>query len=492
MLGSTPLNIERLPQEFLSNDRRVITRFFDPGGENRIESVVQRVIRLSEAEVDHTLSQILQRYNPRHRDIGNVFERHFRLLAGKHVFPAPLDQARQLLIGAYFTMEYSIESAALFNPSIVPAPHQDGISPGSLRLLLSLRATGEGHVSSLVFRTGIISRTGALTFDPPSPFTHRIERLEDQSFAKAWLQQTLLAMDALSEATRVIIDQLNDPFTLDEAEQICREAEQSRVFENEAKTILWVCHSNYILQVPENTDPSEIVIFPTSENEIHGIEDARFVRFVDDDQSVRYYGTFTAYDGRQIRSQLMEFQDFTTIRVNTLQGFYARHKGMALFPRRIHGEYAMLARCDGENNYLLTSPEITCWNNATLIQTPKYTWEFIQIGNCGSPLETDQGWLILTHGVGPMREYCIGAALLDLDNPKILIGQLDQPLIVPNEDEREGYVPNVVYSCGSLIHQGRLIIPYATADRATTFASVALDELLAHLQPAKGKGSTGR
>lgn len=485
MPRSTPLHVERLPQEFLSNDRRVITRFFDPGGENRIESVVRRVMELSDAQVDHALSQTLQRYSPRHRDIGNVFERHFRRLAGKHIFPAPLDPARQLLIGAYFTMEYAIESAALFNPSIVPAADQDGIPPGRLRLLLSLRATGEGHVSSLVFRTGIISEDCTLTFDPPSPFTHRIERREDQSFDKAWLQRTLLAMDALSESARVIIDQLHDPFTLDEAEQICREAEQSRVFENEAKTIRWVCHSNYVLQVPENTDPSEIVIFPTSENEVHGIEDARFVRFIEEDGTVRYYGTFTAFDGSQIRSQLMEIEDFTTIRVNTLHGFYARHKGMALFPRRIDGEYAMLARCDGENNYLLTSPQITCWNSATLIQTPKYPWEFMQIGNCGSPLETERGWLVLTHGVGPMREYCIGAALLDRDDPTVIIGQLDHPLIVPNEDEREGYVPNVVYSCGSLIHQGRLIIPYATADSSTTFASVALDDLLDHLQPVK-------
>ena len=482
MTQSTLLTVERLPHEFLSNDRRVITRFFDLGGENRIQSVVQRVMQLDPEEVDHALTQILRRYSSRHRDIGRVFQQHFLRLTNKHTFAAPLDQARQLLIGAYFTMEYSIESAALFNPSIVPAPKQDGIPEGSLRLLLSLRATGEGHVSSLVFRTGTIGPTGGLTFDPPSPFTHRIERYEEQLFEKAWLERTLLAMDAATDSSQIILDQLDNPFTLQQVEQVCREAEQSKVFEQDARTILWICHSNYVLKVPDNTDPSEIVIFPTTDNEAQGIEDARIVRFVEDDQTVRYYGTFTAYDGRQIRSQLFELEDFRTIRVHTLQGYYARHKGMALFPRRIKGEYAMLARCDGENNFLLTSPDITCWPNAQMIQSPKYPWEFMQIGNCGSPLETEEGWLMLTHGVGAMREYCIGAALLDLEDPTRIMGQLSQPLIAPNEEEREGYVPNVVYSCGSLIHNGKLIIPYATADSATTFASVDLKELLHHLR----------
>ena len=482
MARSSLITVERLPQEFLSNDRRVITRFFDPGGENRIESVVRRVMQLDHDEIDHALTQTLRRYSSRHRDIGQVFQQHFHKLASKHGFPTPQDQARQLLIGAYFTMEYSIESAALFNPSIVPAPNQEEVPKGSLRLLLSLRATGEGHVSSLVFRTGIISSSGALTFDPPSPFTHRIERFEEQVFEKAWLERTLLAMDASTDSSKVILAQLNNTFTLQEVEQVCREAEQSHVFLHEAQAILWICHSNYVLKIPEDTDPSEIVIFPTTENEIHGIEDARAVRFIDDDKTIRYYATFTAFDGQKIRSQLLEMLDMQTIRVHTLQGYYARHKGMALFPRRIKGKYAMLARCDGENNFLLTSPDITCWPHAKMIQTPKYPWEFMQIGNCGSPLETDDGWLMLTHGVGPMREYCIGATLLDLEDPTRIIGQLDQPLIAPNEQEREGYVPNVVYSCGSLIHQGRLIIPYATADSATTFALVDLDELLDHLR----------
>lgn len=475
------LTVKRLPQRFISDDSRVIARFFDPGGEERIRSVVVRVLGLTDEQAGHTLDQVLKRFQTRHRNIDDIFRKHYSWLAHDHRLPSDVPPTKQMLIGAYFTMEYSIESAALFNPSIIPAPNQDGVTNGGLRFILSLRATGEGHVSSIVFRTGLIDGEGGLTFDDPSPYAHPLNRVTTQLFDKEWLKRTTIAMGVYSEALQVILDQLPDSCTLRDIEQLCHEAEQSAVFREDARNILWVCHSNYVLAMPPHTDPSEIVVFPTSENERDGIEDARFVRFVDEDGATTYYGTFTAVNGRNFQCQLMEIQDFRTIRVRTLHGHFAQNKGLALFPRRIQGLYAMLSRMDGQNNYFMCSTDITRWDNASLLQTPQYPWEFVQVGNCGSPIETDKGWLMLTHGVGPMREYCIGACLLAREDPTQVIGHLREPLIIPADDEREGYVPNVVYSCGALIHNGQLIIPYATADSATTFASVSVDALLSHI-----------
>ena len=484
-MGLPELNIIRLPQRFVSDDKRVITRFYNPGGETRIQSVLSRVMNLNSRQVERTLTSILRRYNQRHRDIGDVFLDSFKRLAVDYSVSKTFSKAMRLLVGAYFTSEYSVESAALFNPSIVPAPNQDGLPAGALRFFMSLRATGEGHVSSIVFRTGVIDGNGGMQFDKPNPFSHRIKPLLNQQFTKQWLQRTLIEMESYNSSAISIIDRLPDVFTLHKlSEEINRLRDQvdSPLFSDEtADRILWACQSNYALDVPPGADPSEIVIFPTTENESHGIEDARLVQFYNEDQSFCYYGTFTAFDGFRIQSQLLKTTNFRRIDIGTLQGSYAQSKGLALFPRKICGLYVMLARVDGENNYIMCSPDITLWDNASLLQQPQYPWEFMQIGNCGSPLETDKGWLFLTHGVGPMREYCIGVSLLDAEDPTRVIGQLTKPLIVPNEDEREGYVPNVVYSCGALIHNGKLIIPYATADKFTTFASVSVDDLLSCL-----------
>ena len=248
--------------------------------------------------------------------------------------------------------------------------------------------------------------------------------------------------------------------------------------------IRWLARSNYYLTFPDDCDISEVVIYPVTENESRGIEDARFVRFVDDDGSVTYYGTYTAYNGFNILPQLLETTDFRHFRITTLNGEYAQNKGAALFPRRIDGWYWMISRADGENLYAMRSDNIRFWNEAQPLQTPTYPWEFVQIGNCGSPLETKEGWLLLTHGVGPMRRYCIGASLLDLDDPTRVIAQMKEPLLAPNEREREGYVPNVVYSCGALIHNGDLVMPYAMSDSATSIATVPVRELLDHMLKA--------
>jgi predicted GH43/DUF377 family glycosyl hydrolase len=484
-MPATSLTVERLPQTFVSDDTRVIPRLFSPGSEHRIRRVVERVLHLTDDEVEDVLGRTLQRYHARHRDIGAVFEEHFAELAEEYGQNEDIDHARRLLIGAYFTMEYSVESAALFNPSIVPHPRQDGVPAGSLRFIMSLRATGEGHVSSIVFRTGIIDGEGRIEFDEPSRFTHRVKPEWNRVFKRDWLFRKLIEMGAYDETVQAIVDGLAEEFTYQELVQAVEatpcpvdapdQAEQAK------ENVLWVARSNYVLHLSQGVDPSEVVIFPASENESRGIEDARLVRFTDDDGATRYYATYTAYNGFRILPQLLETENFQRLRVRTLHGKFAQNKGFALFPRKMDGCYLMLSRLDGENNFLMTSPDVAFWNEAVQLQTPTHPWEFVQIGNCGAPLETKKGWLLLTHGVGPMREYCIGASLLDLENPAKVIGHLREPLIVPADDEREGYVPNVVYSCGALIHGGKLIIPYAMADSATSFASVSVDDLLSHL-----------
>ena len=480
-----PLTVTRLSQKFVSDDGRIIARLFDPGGEARIRAVVDRVMATSEEEVESVLARTLRRYNARHGDVGEIFEEHFNELTDEFEAPPGLSRERRLLIGAYFTMEYSVESAALFNPSIVPHPSQEGVPGGSLRFVMSLRATGEGHISSIVFRTGVIDGSGGIRFDVPGRYMQRLKPVRDRQIEKKWLFRKLIEMGAYNDAVQAVLDRLPKTFTYVKLDRAVEEVRQTTsapdVHEEAATNIRWVACSNYVLRFAPGTDPSRIVIFPATENESRGIEDARLVRFVDDDGRVRYYATYTAYNGFRILPQLLETCDFSTIRVRTLHGRHAQNKGFALFPRKLEGWYLMLSRLDGENNYLMRSRDIAFWNDAVLLQTPEYPWEFVQIGNCGSPLETEAGWLLLTHGVGPMREYCIGASLLDLEDPSKVLGHLAEPLIVPTDEEREGYVPNVVYSCGALIHAGRLIIPYAMADSATSFASVPVDDLLAHL-----------
>ena len=294
-------------------------------------------------------------------------------------------------------------------------------------------------------------------------------------------------MGAYVPASDTVLDRLAESFTLnhliDAIEQAKAEQDEPAPdLDQTALDMLWLARSNYHLQIPPNADPSEIVIFPSTDNESRGIEDARFVRFIEDNGRPHYYGTFTAYNGTRILPELIETDDFLTIRVHTLNGKYAQNKGHALFPRKVGGYYKMICRPDGENLYLATSDNIRFWNDAEPLQAPRFPWEFVQIGNCGCPLETPEGWLLLTHGVGPMRRYCIGATLLDLDDPTKLVGQLAEPLIVPPEQQRYGYVPNVVYTCGALIHNDVVLIPYAISDKTTTFATVPLHELLAHLK----------
>ncbi len=383
-------------------------------------------------------------------------------------------------------MEYAIESAALFNPSIVPTFDQTGLPEGSTRFLISLRATGEGHLSSIVFRRGVIDSNNHIVVGGDSPVSRPLEVVEDTIYDGAVFRETLIDIGASSTLAENVLKRLGDRFTYSELTAELQKAARSHDSAPEAEegveNVMCLARSNYTLVLPEDAYPSEIVIFPSSENESRGIEDVRLVRFTDDDGTSRNYGTYTAYNGFATFPTLLETTDYQTIQMRTMYGRYAKNKGMALFPRKINGKYVMSGRLDGENLYILESDNIRFWNEGRLAQTPKYWWETVVIGNCGSPLETDEGWLLLTHGVGPMRQYCIGAALLDLDDPYRLIGRTQEPLIVPTAEERVGYVPNVAYTCGAMIHNDVVLIPYAMSDMVTTFATVPLADLLRQLK----------
>jgi predicted GH43/DUF377 family glycosyl hydrolase len=477
------LKVIRKAITIVGDTSRVITRLHIPDKRYRINKIIQRIISMADMAAQNLMAQILADFSGRHEDIGHIFKRH--LNAVKKYLPPDvvLSDVQRSLIGAYFTMEYSIESAALFNPSIVSHPDQRHLKKGSLRFIMSLRATGEGHISSIVFRSGVLDRHNKFLFDPISDFVETPDLQLDAVYKRNPFQLKLNEMGEGDEISVHILNQLPEDFTYNELiEEIGTlrdkpqfpEANQNRTFH----AMSWLANSNYEVSFHPDHRVSERVIFPVSKNESRGIEDARFVQFFENPQECTYYATYTAYNGHTILPQLIETKDFINFNIVTLNGKAIKNKGMALFPRKIDGRYAMLSRQDGENNHIMFSDNLHFWQTSQIIQEPEYPWEFIQIGNCGSPLETNQGWIVLTHGVGPMRKYCIGAMLLDLEDPSKVIARLDEPLLSPHEKEREGYVPNVVYSCGALIHNNELVIPYAMSDINSGIASVEVTELL--------------
>ena len=402
--------------------------------------------------------------------------------------PAPGTNPQALaLIGALFSGEYALESAALFNPSIVPHPDQEGVPPGGLRFIMSLRATGEGHISSIEFRAGLIDPEGNIHLDPISPFVSLPEINANPGYKRLPFTVKLHEMGFENGNAAMVMDALGESFTRSDLNRcVLRIRRETRPLtqdlNNTLRCIQWLADSNYELHFSPKLAMSERIIFPVSTNESHGIEDARFVRLVEDDGSTMYYATYTAYNGHAILPQLIETKDFLHFRILTLNGTAVQNKGMALFPRRIDGNYAMLARQDDENLFIMFSDNPHHWSDSAVLLRPAEMWESVKIGNCGSPIETEAGWLVLTHGVGPMRKYCIGAALLDLHDPTRVIGRLREPLLAPEGAGREGYVPNVVYSCGALLHGRDLVLPYAMSDHASTIVSLRLDDLLAALR----------
>lgn len=410
---------------------RVIVRPFKPATEprdlnptdkTRANHIVDRVLSLDPEATSRQLSEVLENFEGRHRNLLRVFEARADEMEDAFVSHETFTVSQKQLVGAYFLNEYSFEASALFNPSIVRHPDQSGLDNGDIRFVLSLRAVGEGHVSSLTFRSGIVTASGQVNVD------------------------TTARLAASPKIVKSEYDKLEIAFDAKE-------------------------------------DLSERVIFPITEQQSNGIEDARFVEFRDGDERT-YYATFTAYSGRSIRSELIETKDFRSFRLSALKGDAAKNKGMALFPRKIGGKYAMIARQDNENLYLIYSEDLFAWSGGKPILKPKFAWEFVQIGNCGSPIELNEGWLLLTHGVGPVRKYSIGAALLDKDDPSKVIGRLRDPLVRPDPSEREGYVPNVVYTCGAMRHRDTIIFPYAVSDTFSNFATIEIAPLLNAMEPS--------
>lgn len=463
--------------------KRVLYRPFTISDEERIIKIIGRILTLSEEEVKKELTQLMSEFEERHQRLRNFFLNRFEQMKKHLLTDQVLSDERKLLIGAYFTQEYSIESAALFNPSMVWHPDQSDLLEGSRRFILSLRATGEGHISSITFRTGIIDKDNKITIVTPTRYVTTSENITNPIYEKALFEKKLIELYLLNDFAKTILDGLEDNFTITDLEDIIKilaRPYRNKPNENDltAKGILSLALSNYQIQYSPDQRLSERVIFPHSPSEINGIEDARFVEFIDDDGQRTYYATYTAYDGKVIFPQLLETKDFLNFKIGTLNGPEAKNKGMALFPKKINGHYAMISRQDNENIFLMYSDHLHFWYTKQLILKPTYPWEFVQLGNCGSPIETEAGWLVLSHGVGAMREYSIGAFLLDKNNPSIVLGRLEEPLLTPNENEREGYVPNVVYSCGSVVHGDELIIPYAMSDHASSIAKVNVTELL--------------
>lgn len=475
---------------------RVIIRPFIPSDATRITTIMGRALALTEDEVAGELDAVHLEFDARHYNIDVQLQEHFDKVQ-RHLFTQrPLSAARQLLIGALFSGEYALESAALFNPSIVPHPDQSGVAEGGLRFIMSLRATGEGHISSIEFRDGVIAPSGTISMEPVSRYVTVPEVLPNPAYKKLRFTIKLHEIGLDNDCATDVMAPLADHFTRNElvssmtrvrAASVPSTHDQRRTLE----FIQWLADSNYELRFPARLALSERIIFPVSPNESNGIEDARFVRFTDDDGSVTYYATYTAYNGRAILPQLIETDDFLHFRVLTLNGSAVQNKGMALFPRRIHGRYAMLSRQDDENLFIMFSDNPHYWSDPQILLRPAEAWESVKVGNCGSPMETPDGWLVITHGVGPMRKYCIGAALLDLNDPTKVLGRLRVPLLCPEGHEREGYVPNVVYSCGSLIHGTELILPYAMSDTATAIASMPVDTLLAALKSQTKEAAEG-
>lgn len=466
---------------------RVLVRPFFPFSREQSLLLIARVMSLTPAEVRRELNQALRGFSGRHLSLTDTFARRYEQIREWRFSDEELSPERKALIGAYFTSEYSLECAALFNPSIVLHPDQSVLPEGAIRFIMSLRAVGEGHVSSISFREGVIDSDQNIELTPSSRVVMAPEPIVSAKHDRSAFSQKVYEMGIENDYSEKVLAGLDATFTLDELRETIRllANRQPKFSDSHPYTrdnLLWLGCSNYEIEFPPEVPLSGRVIFPNSPTEQNGIEDARFVRFEEDDGEITYYATYTAYSGRAILPQMLETRDFLRFEINTLAGKAVENKGLALFPRKISGKYTMLSRQDGENMFVMCSDDMEIWREKIPLARPTHPWEFVKLGNCGAPILVDQGWLVIDHGVGPMRRYSIGAFLLDRDDPTRVIGRLREPLLEPTENEREGYVPNVVYSCGSLVHRGMLVLPYAMSDSATRIALVELDEILAAMQ----------
>jgi predicted GH43/DUF377 family glycosyl hydrolase len=482
------LELKRTTYRFVSNETRVITRFFNPGGKRRIKNTINRVLSVPEETCVRLMKKVTDNFSDRHQNFEELLLRHYDNIEPYIESDHYLSQNRRLLLGSYFTNEYSIESVALFNPSIVLHPSQKSLPDDSRRYIISFRAVGEGHISSIVFRSVVIDKNNIITIDGISPFVDTPSIELDPTYDRHTFILKLKEENIWNGIANEIFADLSDCFHFgdlqDTIQRILLHRKISHAAHGTIESIYWLARSNYEVFFSKQSAVSERVLFPVARNERNGIEDARFVKCMfENENSTKYYATYTAYNGRMVFPMLLETDDFLHFNMCTLNGTAVKGKGMALFPRKINGKYVMVSRQDGENLFIMQTDNIHFWHNKKRFESPHEPWEFVQIGNCGSPLETDKGWLLLTHGVGPMRTYCIGAELLDLDDPSKVLGKLKHPLIIPKENEREGYVPNVVYSCGAIVHHETLVIPYAVSDSESGIATINLNQLLKALLP---------
>jgi predicted GH43/DUF377 family glycosyl hydrolase len=482
------INVERQSIELQGAAARVLGRMFIPGeedlirGPSRIPEVVHRVLDLKESDVVASLEAVEREFSARHRDLREQFAAHHRAVG--HLVPEEISQERQLLIGAYLTQEYAIEGAAYFNPSLVPHPDEPDAEAGMLRFVLSVRAVGEGHISTIVFRSGHIAADGVVSVDPPSPFAS-IRADRRTVLRRRFVRQSAIEAGMDCTDLELVLGMLPDKFTAEDLLATMSQVDPGGVRNTASDEFIAVmqeiARSSYEVDFAEDLSLSERVLWPTSPDERRGMEDARFVRLQDEDEPVRYRASYTAFDGTQVSSRILETDDFRSFSSMMLTGPGAQNKGLAFFPRRVGGRYLALSRWDRESISLTVSEDSYHWNDVHKLEAPQRPWELVHIGNCGSPLELPEGWLVLTHGAGAMRQYAIGALLLDRDDPTKVIGRLSEPLLKPTEDERNGYVPNVVYSCGAVVHGDALVIPYGVSDWRIRFGTVQLTDLMSAL-----------
>lgn len=482
--------VTRSPVRLYADAARVLARLFVPGHEqltdreSRATGVLARVTAMSEEQVVATLQRVRERFANRHRDLDAVLSAHYDEIAHRVPDVASLSAERRDLVGAVFTNEFAIAGAALFNPSVVAHPDQTGVEEGSCRIVLSLRAVGEGHISSVEFRTGVVGPGRTLHIDEPGRHVET-GRVSTTRHHRDLFAAKLTESGADTESTRYLLGRLKAQFDQADLDRALTALTGQRVTrhggERTAELARRIARCSYEVEFSADTNIAERVLWPEAPTESRGIEDARFVRFTDDDDAVSYLATYTAFDGVRIEPQVIRTTDFRTFSISQLAGPAAKDKGMALFPRKVGGRYVALTRSDRENSGVAFSKDGRRWDEPTTVLAPAHAWEVIQTGNCGAPIETEAGWLVLTHGVGPMREYSTGALLLDLADPTRVLARLREPLLIPSTDEREGYVPNVVYSCGSLLHGDQLLLPYGASDASVRFAFVDVPELLARL-----------
>ncbi|HEY7931665.1 MAG TPA: hypothetical protein VIC81_05325 [Acidimicrobiales bacterium] len=478
---------QRTPLLVQPDASRVVARLFVPGqdllggSESRTQSTVARVMDLTDEQVDAALESLYQRFTTRHADIRASFQVNYERVAD--YVRGPLRPARQQLLGATFTNELSLEGSAICNPSLVASAHQGGLAPGQRRVTMSYRAISEGHRSCIVFREGVISVGGALALEPPAPFP-LLGEVQPAPMQRDHVRALLRDGHADGDTAEAVLATLANTFSGTELNEALVRLETQRDTRPNASATARVMRSLaagfYHSTFPIESALGQRVLWPSAPHEQHGMEDARFVRLVEGEGS-RYVATYTAYDGVVVAQQLLETDDFLTFTSSPLAGLASRNKGLAIFPRRVDGHYVALSRHDRESNAVAVTDDLHRWDEAVTLVSPQQDWEMLQLGNCGAPLELPEGWLVLTHGVGPMRTYGIGALLLDLHDPTKILARLGRPLLLPNDEEQNGYVPNVVYSCGAMIHDDTLCLPYGVGDQSIRYATVALEALRAAL-----------